>query len=133
MTDSTPPQHTNRWAKYDEGDPYEGEDLSTYPDWWRRNIKEFRKYGMQPYRPPYFLDGEPAPSLIADLVDELGVTVRFHSPNPHMGGDWEIWVDDAFVESIDRKREPNGIIKYHITSEQFESIIRQAVSDEEGH
>jgi len=64
---------------YDEEDPYADEDLSEYPEWWRRNVEEFRQYGLRPYRPARFSDGELVPPLVSDLADELGEEIRLRN------------------------------------------------------
>jgi hypothetical protein len=127
MTDSTPPRPAHHPPGYDEQDPYEGEDLDTYPEWWRENIEEFLQYDMRPYRPPRFADGELPPEVIADLEEELGVTIRVRSIDPHTGNDWMIWLDGEPVESVRRTREADGFSRYDIDAEEFEAIVRRAV------
>lgn len=129
MDDQSPPRPHDLPPGYDEEDPYEDVDLDKYPDWWRENIEEFASYGMRPYRPPRFSDGEVTPSVITSLEDQLDVTIWIRSIDPHQGGDWQVWVDEEPVTSIDRTREPEGFSKYHVDSEEFETIIRECVGD----
>lgn len=127
MTDSTPPRAARHPPGYDEDDPYGGEDLDTYPDWWRQNIEEFSDHDMRPYRPPRFADGKLTPEVVSALEEELGVTVRFRSVDPHLGSDWMVWVDNQPVKAVRRTREAGGFSEYHIGSEQFEELVRHAV------
>lgn len=125
MTD--PPRPADLPAGYDEEDPYADEDLSTYPDWWRRNIEEFRAHGMRPYRPPRFADDTLTPPVIDDLEAELDVTVRLRSVNPQAGGDWEVVVDGDPVATVDRRREGEGFTRYAVDADEFEALVRDAV------
>ena len=36
-----------RGSNADEDNPYEGEALERYPEWWRRNVATFRAHGMR--------------------------------------------------------------------------------------
>lgn len=126
MTGQTPPRGRHLPAGYDEDDPYEGEDLSTYPDWWRRNIEEFRAYNMRPYRPPRFTDGELLPEVIRTLERELSVDIRFRSVNPQEGSKWEVLLDDTPIFAVDRYREGEGYSLYDLPSTEFETRIRNA-------
>lgn len=125
MTD--PPRPADLPAGYDEEDPYADEDLSTYPDWWRRNIEEFRAHGMRPYRPPRFADDTLTPPVIDDLEAELDATVRLRSVNPQAGGDWEVVVDGDPVATVDRRREGEGFTRYAVDADEFEALVRDAV------
>lgn len=122
-----PPRPADAEAGYDEEDPYEGEDLSTYPDWWRENIEKFREYGMRPYRPPRFADGELVPPLLFELQDELDVEINLRAVDPEVGKNWELSVDGDVVTEIPRSREGEGYTEYAIDSETFESTVRSAV------
>ena len=92
-----PPRAASLPPGFDDEDPYEGEDLSTYPEWWRRNVEEFREYGMRPYRPPRLADGTLTPPLIEELEAEYGVSVRFRAVDPQVGNSWELVVDGGAV------------------------------------
>lgn len=122
-----PPRSASFEAGYDEDDPYEGEDLSTYPDWWRENIEEFRNYQMRPYRPPRFADGELVPPILSRLQDELGVEIRLRAINPEVGNNWELYVDGTHVADVGRTREGEGFTEYDIDAEAFEAAVRSAV------
>lgn len=126
MSDN-PPRSANLPPGYDEEDPYEGEDLSTYPEWWRRNIEEFRAHGMRPYRPPRFTDGEYTPPVLAGLEEEFDVEIQFRSLNPQDGGRWELVVDGETVLTVDRHREGEGYSLYQITSDEVDDRVRAAV------
>lgn len=131
MSDRDPPRPAHLPAGYDEEDPYADEDLSTYPEWWRRNIEEFRRYGLRPYRPPRFADGEIAPEVIVELEAELAVDVRFQTINPHEDerNQWELLVDGERVATMERRRVSEGYSRYEITSEEFERVVRTAADE----
>jgi hypothetical protein len=127
MNDAPRPEHLP--AGYDEEDPYEGEVLETYPDWWQESIELFRDHNMRPYRPSRFSDGVNVPSLIEELSKELGVSIMFRAFEPETSEDWDILVDGKAIKKVGRHREPEGFTKYHIDSKEFESIVRNAVED----
>lgn len=114
-------------AGFDEENPYEGEDLSTYPEWWRENIEEFRRHEMRPYRPPRFSDGELVPPTLMALEADLDVEVRLRAVNPEVGKNWEVTVDGVHVAEVGRTREGEGFTEYEIDKETFESMVRSAV------
>lgn len=122
-----PPRSGSLEAGYDEEDPYEGEDLSTYPEWWRENVEEFRRHEMRPYRPPRFADGELVPSALMRLEDELGVELRLRTVDPEVGESWALTVDGEQVAEVGRTREGEGFTEYDIDSADFESFVRAAV------
>jgi hypothetical protein len=127
MTD--PPRAGSLPPGYDDEDPYEGEDLSTYPDWWRQNIELFEEYELRPYRPPRFTDGAYTPAVIEDLKADLGVEIRLRARNPEYGGQWEVAVGERTIGSIDRRRDGDGFTVYDLSSEAFRRMVRDAVSD----
>jgi hypothetical protein len=130
MTDGLP-RPASLPAGYDEEDPYEEEDLSKYPEWWRRNIEEFERHGMRPYRPPRFEDGELVPPLVTDLEAKLGVDIRIRSVNPQEEGGWELRVSDNRVATLTRNRETGGYTRYRLSASEFESIVTDAVDEGE--
>ncbi len=123
-----PPRPANLPPGFDEDDPYENEDLSTYPDWWRRNVEEFREHDMRPYRPPRFADGEVTTERIDAMESTLDVDIRFRAVNPQPGGEWELVVDGDVVTTVPRRREGEGFTRYGITAEEFEKRVREAVT-----
>lgn len=124
-TDPPRPEHAP--AGYDEDDPYEGEDIETYPDWWRANIEEFREHEMRPYRPPRFSDGKITPELVAELERDLGVDVLIRAVNPDVDDDWSVLVDGREVATIGRHRSGEGYTVYEMTGDAFASMVRDAV------
>jgi len=124
-----PPRSEHLPPGYDEEDPYEGEDLSTYPEWWRRNVEEFREHDLRPYRPPRFADGEITTERIDALKSEFGVEIRLRTINPEPGGDWELLIDGDRVATVERRREGAGYSRYAITADEFEALVRGAVGD----
>lgn len=131
MTDSDDPAvGAHRPPGYDEEDPYEGEDLSTYPDWWHRNVEQFRAHGMRPYRPPRFCDDVLTPPIIDDLSAEFEVEIRFRSVASGTDSNWELWVDGRCVETVERRREAEGYTVYELSSDEFRRRVREAVDQE---
>lgn len=104
----------------------DNEDINI-PDWWRQNCQEFREHELRPYRPPQFDDGVPTPERIQTLEAEMGVEIMIRSVNPQGEGDWELLVDGDIVTSLDRFRSRAGYTQYKLTSDQFESLVRNAV------
>ncbi|MFB6068946.1 MAG: hypothetical protein ABEJ90_03365 [Halobacterium sp.] len=129
MSDDDPPRAASHPPGYDEDDPYEDEDLSTYPSWWRRNVTEFRDHGMRPYRPPRFADGTLTPPLVADLEADLGVEIRFRSVDPQAGGEWHVVVDGDAVAEVPRYRDGGGYTVYDLPPTEFERLVRRAVGE----
>ncbi|MFB6303723.1 MAG: hypothetical protein ABEH47_01045 [Haloferacaceae archaeon] len=125
--DQDPPRDPGLPPGYDEEDPYEGEDLSTYPEWWRRNVEEFREHGMRPYRPPRLADGTLSPPLLEDLEAEYGVDVRFRAVDPQEGGDWELVVGDDPVLAVDKYRHGDGYSVYEASPEAVRAAVSEAV------
>lgn len=126
---SDPPRPADLPPGYDEEDPYADEDLSTYPDWWRRNVEEFRAHGMRPYRPPRFADDALTPPTIEALEAELDVDVQLRAVNPQVGGDWQLVVDGEAVAPVARRREGEGFTRYDVGSTEFERLVREAAAD----
>jgi hypothetical protein len=122
-----PPRDASLPPGYDEENPYDDVDLSTFPEWWRRNVEEFESYSMRPYRPPRFADGTLAPKQIESLKEELGVHVQFRAKNPQSGGQWYIVVDGEPVEQIEHVRHGEGYTVYDLTADRFETLVRDAV------
>ena len=127
-----PPVPAGRPPGYDEEDPYEDADLSTYPDWWREAVERFRAHGMQPYRPPRFEDDELVPPAVADLESELGVSVELRSTDPGPAPKWALWVGGERIETVGRRREGDGHTVYELDRAEFEELVRGAAegSDE---
>jgi len=111
-------------AGYDEEDPYEGEDLNEYPEWWRRNIEEFREHGLRPYRPPRFDDDVLVPPFVSELEDEMTVEIHLRTLEPARGGTWEVLLGLERVTTVDHYRHSDGYSVYEIESELLEQLIR---------
>lgn len=123
---SDPPRPDSLPPGYDEENPYDGEDISEYPRWWQKNIEEFRSHDFRPYRPPRFADGEFTPTVINPLRADLGVDIQFRTINPDGGSDWEVLVDGERIGTVERSRSGEGYVTYHITSDEFEDLVRSA-------
>jgi hypothetical protein len=126
VSDDDPPRAATLPPGYDEHDPYEGEDLSTYPGWWRRNVEEFRAHGMRPYRPPRLADGTLSPPLLDDLREEFGVELRFRSVDPGSGSDWQLVVDGEAVATVEHRRHGDGYTVYDLSAGELRRVVRDA-------
>lgn len=111
---------------FDEEDPYEGEDLTEYPDWWRENVDLFESHNMRPYRPPRFSDGELVPIVIQSIEEELASTVAIRSKNPTAHKEWEVVIDDETVGTVEHERHPEGYSLYKLDSEEFRQLVVEA-------
>jgi hypothetical protein len=129
MANNNAPRDSNLLPGYDEENPYEGEDISTYPKWWRRSIEQFREYGLRPYRPPRFDDGELTPPVIKRLESEYGVDIFFRVFNPQKGKQWGIFVDGELVSEIERERLGEGYSLYKLSSDEFRDLVRNAIGE----
>lgn len=115
-------------AGYDPESPYEGVDLTEYPEWWQKNIREFEDHGLRPYRPSQFTDGEIVQSLRDDLATELDVSIALRTTGPDPGGKWHICVDGDPIRPVSRRRTESGFTQYEIDSDAFERCVRDAAS-----
>jgi hypothetical protein len=131
-TSSNPDRAADLPAGYDEEDPYEGENLDDYPDWWRDNIEEFEEHNMRPYRPPQFTDGTVVPELVGDLRERLDVDIILQNrtpktddeDGPHQAQDWDVILDGDRIATVPRYRAPEGYSVYDTTADDFEALIR---------
>lgn len=122
-----PPRSAALPPGFDEQSPYEGEDLEEYPDWWRKNIKEFRKYNLRPYRPPRFQDDEMVPEIISQLEDEHKVEIQIISTDPSREESWEIRVNGDPVVAINKHRHKLGYSVFMIDSDDVRSAVRNEI------
>lgn len=102
--DDDRPRDTSFPPRYDADDPYEGESLDNYLEWWRLNIEEFREHDMRPYRPPQFTNGDLVPERRTELETESDVTIRFRAVCPEEDDKWELVVDDSVGMTVGRQR-----------------------------
>lgn len=129
MTDDDPPRPSDLPPGYDEDSPYADVDLEEFPEWWRRNVEEFQKHEMRPYRPPRFTDGTVTTELIERLESAHDVDIRIRAVDPHDGGAWEILVNDEIVDSVERTRTEAGNTRYEITATAFEAAVTNTVPE----
>jgi len=126
---SDPPRPAGLPPGYDESDPYEGEDLETYPEWWRRNVEEFREHDMRPYRPPRLSDGALSPPVLERLEADYGVDLTVRSTDP-ADGNWALLVDGEPVCELAHERDGGGYTVYGITAAELEAAVREAAGDD---
>lgn len=129
MTEDSPPRPATHPPGYDEESPYEGVDLETFPGWWRRNIEEFRRHEMRPYRPPQFADGTVTTPVIARLEEALDVSIWIRAIDPQEDGDWEVVADGEALGTVERVRTQGGHSRYGMTADEFETVVRNALRD----
>lgn len=108
----------------DAGPDESTDDEERYPDWWRRNVEEFRRYYPRPYEPPRFTDDELVPPIVFALEDELGVEIQLRVVDPQDGNRWEVVVDRTVVGEVDRDRHVDGYSLFYVTSEEFAELVR---------
>lgn len=125
MNVSDPSDREDFSPGYDDDDPYETEDIDEYPEWWRDNIKEFRAFGLRPYRPPRFVDDSIVPEVVDSIEDEEGIKVQICSINPQEADDWEVRVNGETVITIEHWRSDDGYSVYDITADEFRSDIKE--------
>jgi hypothetical protein len=123
------PRPASLTAGYDESDPYEGEDLSDHPDWWRYNIELFRAHGLRPYRPPRFADSTFVPEETNRLEADLNVDIHFQVFNPQQEAEWKLVVDGEAITPVPRSRMAEGYTRYELTADEFEELVRSAATD----
>lgn len=124
-----PPRSAQLPPGYEEGDPYEDEKLSTYPDWWRENVETFREFGLRPYKPSRFSDEVPVQRVINELEAEFETTVRLRAINPQSKEARQIWVAGEPVQDVEYVREPAGFTRYFIESSKFRRIVTSTVEE----
>ena len=122
------PRESDLPPGYDEESPYEGEDLSDYPQWWCNNIRQFREHGMRPYRPPRLVDGIVSPPFVAQLESEHDVEIWFRSDDPG-SGEWNVIVDGDRTVAVNHERTGDGYTVYGITSEELREAVEDAVGN----
>jgi hypothetical protein len=113
----------HRSAGEDPEDPYENIDLETLPDWWQSAVEEFQKYGLRPYRPSQFSDGELKQEVVDRIEEEFDVTIRFLCSVPDNRDEWEVHIGSEMVMKIGHHRTPEGYSVYEVTSSEFEEHI----------
>lgn len=127
-----PPRTASLPPGFDEEDPYEDEDLDSYPAWWRENVREFRDHGLRPYRPSRFADGVLVPELLEELERSHGVTVRLRAIDPHEGADWRVEVGGTPVATVPRYRHADGYSVFDVPSSTVEAAVAEHATAEDG-
>ena len=97
-------------------------NLTELPDWWHQNIKMFHDYKLQSYQSPRLSSGEPLPSVINNLEQEIGQTVQMRVINPQNQGKCEIVVGGEPIGKISYYRDPKGYSIYEIERDELEEI-----------
>lgn len=129
MTSGGPSRRDEHLPSPAKKNPYDGESLQTYPDWWRENIEEFREHGMLPYRPPRFEDGVHVTPIIQELETRYDLDISLQALNPTPGSAWQLSVDGHKVRSLPRQRTEKGYTLYEISSEEFVDAVLTAVDE----
>jgi hypothetical protein len=113
-------------AGYDDASPYDGEYLSTYPQWWRANVELFEAHGMRPYRPARFADGAVVRTVLERLESDLGVNLSLQASDPGPSAAWAVLVDGDTVAHVDRERTTEAVTRYLVNASTFERLVRDA-------
>lgn len=127
MSERSPPPESIP-AGYDEDDPYENEELSSYPDWWRRNVELFSAHGMRPYRPPRFSDGGIVPEVVAELEREHDVELRICGFDSADDTEWALTIDGERRRELERWRSSKGYSVYELSTPEFCEIVGEIVT-----
>lgn len=98
-----------------------------YPGWWADNIEHFEEFGLRPYRPPSFADGEAVPTVVSELEAALDATIRIRAIAPEVGDQWEVWLDSRRIGRVDRSRDADGYTVYHLEADEFREMVQDAV------
>ena len=120
LRDREPGEHGN--------DPYSDVDISNLPDWWKKGIEIHREYGLRPYIPPRFEDDVAKYEVIEQIEEKYEIEIQFRSLDANEDNEWLILVDGEVVGSVTRFRDPGGYSVFEISSENFKSLIEEAVS-----
>lgn len=102
------------------------DDLDSLPEWWREAVEEFEEYGLRPYRPSQFEDGEIVREIVEHLEREYDVTIDLRAKNPEYNGEWSVLVDGKPAATVDHRRKVDGYTVYGITSEKLEHAVAAA-------
>ena len=94
------------------------DDLDSLPGWWREAVEEFADYGLRPYRPSRFEDGEIVREFVETVEKEYDVSVELKAINPEHDGEWSVFVDGEVTAAIPHRRKVDGYTEYGITSEE---------------
>lgn len=84
-------------AGYDEEDPYAEINIDELPNWWRKNIEEFRRHDLRPYRPPRFTDDVLVPPVVQNIEHYLGKSVHIRAINPQKKNEWKITISGEII------------------------------------
>lgn len=105
------------------------DDLDSLPDWWREAVEEFEDYGLRPYRPSRFRDGEIVHEIVETLEEKYDVSVSLKAKNPDHDGEWTVYVDGEPAATVLHRRKVDGYTEYGITSEELEDAVASVASD----
>lgn len=106
----------------DDEDPYEDVDIDSLPAWWRAAIEEHRAYGLRPYRPPRFTDGEIYQEVKGELEESIGEEIRLVCYDVEESV-WDVVVGGEKVDETKRWRSPEGYSVIELTSDDFRVIV----------
>ena len=99
------------------------DDLDSLPEWWRDAVEEFEEYGLRPYRPSRFEDGEIVRETVETVEAKYDVTVDLKAKNPEHDGEWNVVVDGEPTTTIPHRRKVDGYTEYGITSQELENAV----------
>ncbi|PSQ17528.1 hypothetical protein BRD00_07445 [Halobacteriales archaeon QS_8_69_26] len=115
----------------EDEDVYADTDLDALPEWWRAAIEEHEAFGLRPYRPPRFSDGELVPPVLDRLEVDHDADVRIVGKNVTPGDAWSVLVDGRHAFDIGRHRDPRGYTVYELAASEFVAGVADHVGDRE--
>lgn len=103
------------------------ENVEVLPTWWREVVHEFQTHDLRPYSPSRFTDDMIVREVITDLEERYGVDITLSAKNPSYNGEWSVSVDGVPITDVKHQRKPDGYTVYHISSDEFEEIVRTEI------
>ena len=115
----------------DDENPYEDVNIDSLPGWWQRAINEFAEYGLRPYRPPRLQNGELKHEVVEELEEQFGVDIVFIGKNTQYGDKWKVRVDGEMVDTVGKRRSPNGYTIFGVDSDTVRKLVERFVETRE--
>lgn len=102
------------------------------PDWWRRNARLREEMELPRYDPPRFRDGVYTHSVVPELEQRYGCSIRFVGINTAYLDAWEVRVDGTTAFTVERRRDENGNTVYLLDAEEFVTRLESTLRDSRG-
>ena len=124
----------SRRAGFDTTNPYADIDITALPDWWQHAIEEHRQYGLRPYRPPRFDDGELKHEIVEALEERHDIEIQFIDTNANPDGPantWELRVEGECIGHVQYRRSPEGHSVVRMASTEFIDYVETRVATDQ--